>query len=71
MTWPTKRALEREVENLHGDERFPQAGLITILSTASNGGTIELIDRKRLLYRIDGEIMRVHPSLLKVEAEST
>ena len=71
MTGPTKRDLEREVENLRATEDYPQAGLATILSTASNGGAIEPVDPDRLLYRIGDEIMRVHPSILKLAEEST
>ena len=71
MTGPTKRDLEREVESLRATERFPQAGLVTLLSTASNGGPIEAVDPDHRLYRIGDEIMRVHPSILKLAEEST
>lgn len=70
MTGLTKRDLEREVENLRATENYPQAGLVTLLSTASNSGPIEAIDPDRLLYRIDGKVMQVYPSILKLAEES-
>lgn len=54
----------REVADLASDE-IPEAGLTTILS-AMDGEGIEPVDPDRRLYRVDGEVMRVHPLLAKI-----
>lgn len=60
----SKRELEREVTDLASDE-ISEAGLTTIFA-AIDGEGIEPIDPDRRLYRIDGEVMRVHPLLVKI-----
>lgn len=55
MTRKSKRELKRAVEDLSSSAGRP-AGLITIFSTAYNGGTVHLVDRERRLVRIDGDL---------------
>lgn len=59
----SKRELERAVADLASD-KIPEAGLTTI--SAMDGEGIEPVDPDRRLYRIDGEVMRVHPSIAKI-----
>lgn len=56
MTRRSKRELEAAVEELSLRDR--PAGLITLLSTATNDGTVELVDRDRRLVRVDGDLRR-------------
>ena len=60
MTRKSKRELERDVADLTSDE-IPDAGITTIFSAER----FEPVDPDRRLYRIDGEVMRVHPAFIK------
>lgn len=68
----SERELEEAVDRLdeRGDRDLPVAGVITILSTAYNGGSVELLDRERRLVRIDGERHRATEFALEKFDES-
>lgn len=66
MTRKSRREIERELRDLTVRD-IPKAGLTTIF--AAEG--IEPVDPDQRLYRIDGEVMRVHPSILETGEIST
>lgn len=59
----SKRELEAAVEDLSVRDR--PAGLITILSTATNDGVVELVDRDCRLVRVDGDLRRARRNALE------
>jgi len=60
MTRRSRRELERALDDLDsGAPDPPGAGLVTLLSTAYNGGAVRLLDPERRLVRVDGELRRV------------
>ncbi|MDS0220886.1 hypothetical protein NDI54_05895 [Haloarcula sp. S1AR25-5A] len=62
MTRRSKRELENAVDTLSTDGTTPPAaGLITLVSTSYNGGTVELVDPERRLVRVDGELRQATP----------
>lgn len=66
MTRRSRRELEDAVDRLGGgDAEYPTAGLITLLSTSHNDGTVELLDRERRVVSVDGEPHRITPTALK------
>lgn len=50
-----ERRLERLESDIEGAADSPEAGLITIIATAHNGGKVKWVDRERRLALIDGE----------------
>ena len=59
--------LRREVDDLESDGReYPLAGIITIMSTAHNGGEVKLIDKEERLVLIDGQEHRVDEHSIEV-----
>lgn len=63
MTRRSKRELEAAVEELSLRDR--PAGLITLVSTATNDGVVELVDRDRRLVRVDGDLRRARQKALE------
>lgn len=63
MTRKSKRELEAAVEDLSVRNR--PARLITLLSMATDDGTVELVDRDRRLVRVDGDLRRTRRNTLE------
>ena len=59
MTRRSEREIERALDALDDGSDLPPAGLITILSTEYNGGTIEPVDGEPQLVRVNGDFHRI------------